>query len=428
MPGLANFTAAMLDEGTKTHNALQIADEVARLGASLATGSTMDLIQISVTSLAAQFPRTLDLVADVTLNPTFPQEEVERQRASRLANLLAQKSNPSQIASRVMAAALYGPAHPYGYVDLGTEASNKALTRDAMVDFWKQHIVPGNAALVVVGAISRKQLEALTAKAFAGWTGKAAPGNTLPAARGTSAKLVIVDMPGAAQTQVRVASIGVPRSTPDFEALEVMNALLGGLFTSRINLNLREDKGYTYGAFSTFVFRQDAGPFYVGAGVRTDATAPSVTEIYNEIKKMKDVEVTLDELTLGKDSLVRSMPGRFETTAQTVDSFATLFVYNLGLDYYSKYIERVGTLDAAGVHAAARKHLVPERMLVVAVGDRQKIEADLMKLNLGAMEVRDTEGTSSSLIAATVQPLVQEPTGERREEEEIFVRHVSVGA
>ena len=392
VPGLANFTAAMLDEGTKTRNALQIADEVARLGASLATGSTMDLIQISVTSLAPQFPRTLDLVADVTLNPTFPQEEVERQRASRLANLLAQKSNPSQIASRVMAAALYGPAHPYGYVDLGTEASNKALTREAMVDYWKQHIVPGNAALVVVGAVSRKQLEALTAKAFAGWTGKAAPGTTLPAARGTSAKLVIVDMPGAAQTQVRVASVGVPRSTPDFEALEVMNALLGGLFTSRINLNLREDKGYTYGAFSTFVFRQDAGPFYVGAGVRTDATAPSVTEIYNEIRKMKDVEVTLDELTLGKDSLVRSMPGRFETSAQTVDSFATLFVYNLGLDYYSKYIERIGTLNAAGVHAAARKHLVPERMLVVAVGDRQKIEADLAKLNLGPMELRDPEG------------------------------------
>ncbi len=392
MPGLANFTAAMLDEGTKTRDALQIADEVARLGASLATASTMDQIQIAVTSLAAQFPRTLDLVADVTLNPTFPQEEVERQRSTRLANLLAQKSNPSQIASRVMATALYGSAHPYGYLDLGTEASNKALTRDAMVDFWKQHIVPGNAALVVVGAISRKQLEPIAAKAFAGWTGKAAPARTLPAARGTSAKLVIVDVPGAAQTQVRVASIGVPRSTPDFEALEVMNALLGGLFTSRINLNLREDKGYTYGAFSTFVFRQEAGPFYAGAGVRTDATAPSVTEIYNEIRKMKDVEVTMDELTLGKDSLVRSMPGRFETTAQTVDSFRTLFVYNLGLDYYSKYIERIGSLDAAAVHTAASRHLVPDRMLVVAVGDRQKIEADLVKLNLGAMELRDTEG------------------------------------
>ena len=392
MPGLANFTAAMLDEGTKTRNALQIADEAARLGATLATASTMDQSQISVTSLAAQFPRALDLLADVAQNPTFPQEEVERQRANRLANLVAQKSNPAQIAARIMASALYGTAHPYGYTELGTEASNKAVSRAAMENYWKQQLVPGNAALVVVGAVSRKELEAMTTKAFAGWTGKAAARAKLPAPGGTAAKLVIVDMPGAAQTQVRVASVGVPRATPDFEALEVVNTLLGGLFTSRINLNLREDKGYTYGAFSTFAFRQEAGPFYVSAGVRTDATAPAVTEIYNEIRKMKDVEVTMDELTLGKDSLVRSMPGRFETTSQATASFATLFVYDLGLDYYSKYIERVLGIDAAAAHAAARKHLQPERMLVVAVGDRQKIEAELKKLNLGAAEYRDVDG------------------------------------
>ena len=392
MPGLANFTAAMLDEGTKTRNALQIADETARLGATLATASTMDQSQISVTSLAAQFPRALDLLADVAQNPTFPPEEVERQRASRLANLVAAKSNPAQIAARVMASALYGTAHPYGYTELGTEASNKAMSRATMEDYWKQQLVPGNAALVVVGAVSRKELEAMTTKAFAGWAGKAAARTKLPAPGGTAAKLVIVDMPGAAQTQVRVASVGVPRATPDFEALEVVNTLLGGLFSSRINLNLREDKGYTYGAFSTFAFRQEAGPFFVGAGVRTDATAPAVTEIYNEIKKMKDVEVTMDELTLGKDSLVRSMPGRFETTSQAAASFATLFVYDLGLDYYSKYIERVVGIDAAVAHAAARKHLQPERMLVVAVGDRQKIEAELKKLNLGAAEYRDVDG------------------------------------
>jgi zinc protease len=392
MPGLANFAAAMLDEGTKTRNALQIADEAAQLGATLATGSNMDSTQVSVTSLAAQFPGALDLVADVTLNPTFPQEEVERQRASRLANLVSLKSNPAQIASLVMASALYGTAHPYGYTEIGTDASNKVMSRDAMVGYWKQHLVPGNAALVVVGALSRKELEALAAKAFAGWSGKPSGRTALPAPQGTAAKLVIVDMPGAAQTQVRVAGVGVPRATPDFEAIEVMNALLGGLFTSRINLNLREDKGYSYGAFSVFAFRKEAGPFYAGAGVRTDATAPSVTEIYNEIRKMKDVEVTVDELTLGRDSLVRSMPGRFETTAQAADSFATLFVYGLGLDYYSKYIERVAAIDSGAVRGVARKYLLPERMLVVAVGDRQKIEADLMKLNLGPVELRDADG------------------------------------
>ena len=401
MPGLANFTAAMLDEGTKTRNALQIADETARLGATLATASTMDQSQILVTSLAGQFPRALDLLADVAQNPTFPQEEVERQRASRLATLVAQRSNPSQIAGRVMASALYGPAHPYGYPELGTEASNKAVSRAEMENYWKQQLVPGNAALVVVGAVSRKELEAMTTKAFAGWTGTAAARAKLSAPAGTTAKLVIVDMPGAAQTQLRVAGLGVPRATPDFEALEVVNTLLGGLFTSRINLNLREDKGYTYGAFSTFAFRQEAGPFFVGAGVRTDATAPAVTEIYNEIRKMKDVEVSMDELTLGKDSLVRSMPGRFETTSQAAASFATLFVYDLGLDYYSKYIERVVGIDAAAAHAAARKHLQPERMLVVAVGDRQKIEAELKKLNLGAAEYRDVDGNVVAAPAGT---------------------------
>ena len=392
MPGLANFTASMLDEGTTTRSSLAIADEAARLGTALITSSTMDQLRVSATSLAREFPSALQLLADVAIRPTFPPEEVERQRTSRLATLVSQNSNPSQIASRVMAAALFGPAHPYGYIDLGTEASNKAMTRDAMLDFWQRQLVPGNAALVVVGAVSRREVEALTTKAFADWNGKAAPSASMPAPGGTGAKLILVDMPGAAQTEVRVASIGAARATPDFEAIEVVNMILGGLFTSRINLNLREDKGYTYGAFSAFSMRREPGPFFVGAGVRVDATAPAVTEIFNEVRKMKDVQVSADELSLGKDSLVRSMPGRFETSAQAADSFSTVFVYALGMDYYSKYIERLGSIDGPAAHAAARKYLVPERLLVVAVGDRQKIEADLKKLNLGTIEYRDVEG------------------------------------
>ena len=392
MPGLANFTAAMLDEGTTTRSSLAIADEAARLGTALSTSSTMDQIRVSATSLGREFPSVLQLLADVALRPTFPPEEIERQRASRLATLVSQKSNPSQIAARVMAAALFGPAHPYGYIDLGTEASNKAMTRDVMIDFWKRQLVPGNAALVVVGAVSRGEVEALTTKAFADWNGKAAEAASMPAPGGTGAKLILVDMPGAAQTEVRVASIGAARATPDFEAIEVVNMILGGLFTSRINLNLREDKGYTYGAFSAFSMRREPGPFFVGAGVRVDATAPAVTEIFNEVRKMKDVQVSADELSLGKDSLVRSMPGRFETSAQAADSFSAVFVYALGLDYYSKYIERLGRVDGPTAHGAARKYLVPERLLVVAVGDRQKIEPDLKKLNLGTIEYRDVEG------------------------------------
>jgi zinc protease len=172
-----------------------------------------------------------------------------------------------------------------------------------------------------------------------------------------------------------------------------MNMVLGGLFTSRINLNLREDKGYTYGAFSAFAFRKEPGPFYAGSGVRTDATAPSVSEILTEIRKMRDVQVTVDELALGRDSLVRSLPGRFETSAQAAGSLSTLYVYQLGLDYYAQYVERLLGVDAASVQASARKYLLPEQLLVVAVGDRQKIESDLKNLKLGAIEYRDTDGT-----------------------------------
>jgi zinc protease len=391
-PGLADFTVAMIDEGTDTRNALAIADEVARLGATLTTSSTMDQSRIAVTSLARQFPGALDLVADIAAHPTFPQEEVERQRASRLATLVAQKSSPTQIAARVMASAVFGPAHPYGYPEIGTDASNKAIGRDAMVSFWNAHFVPANAALVVVGAISRRELEPLATKAFSGWSGKPAAQGALPAPRGTDAKLIIVDLPNAAQTELRVATIGAARTTPDFEATEVMNTILGGLFTSRLNLNLREDKGYTYGAFSIFSFRRERGPFYARAGVRVDATAPAVSEMLNEIRKMNEAPVTADELSLGKESLVRSMPGRFETSAQAADSFSSLFVYDLGLDYYSKYLDRVMGIDAASAHTSAKKYLIPDRFVVVAVGDKQKIEADLKKLDLGSIEYRDVEG------------------------------------
>ena len=391
-PGLANFTAAMLDEGTTTRDALRIADDAARLGAALTTGSTMDSTQVAVTSLAPQFPAALELMADVTLHPTFPAAEVERQRASRLATLIAQKSNPAATVARVMAAALFGPGHPYGYTELGTEASNKSMTRESMLNFWQQRLVPGNAALVVVGAVSRKELEAMAAKAFSGWAGKLPARSAGTAPQGTAAKLIVVDTPGAAQTQLRVASLGVARATPDFEAIEVMNTILGGLFTSRINLNLREDKGYTYGASSVFVMRRNPGPFFVGAGVRTDATAAAVKEMLNEVRKMKEAPVSAEELALGKDSLVRSLPGRFETSAQAAASFATLFVYDLGLDYYTKYIQRLGAIDGDAVQAAAQKHLAPERLVVIAVGDRAKIEADLKNLNLGADEYRDADG------------------------------------
>jgi zinc protease len=291
-----------------------------------------------------------------------------------------------------MAAALYGPSHPYGFTELGTESANKAITRDDMQKFWAQNFVPNNAALIVSGQISAADLRPLAEKAFGDWARGTPAQPALGAPATTRARVVLVDKPGAPQTQVRVASIGVPRATPDYEALNVMNETLGGLFSSRINLNLREQHGYTYGARSQFLFRRSAGPFFVASGVRTDVTAPAVAEIFKEVRRIRESSLTPDELSLAKDSIVRSLPSEFETSSRMTGSAAAIFIYDLGLDYYTKAPGRLSAVTADQVRATAEKYLVPEKLLVVAVGDRARIGAELAKLNLGAVEVRSADG------------------------------------
>jgi zinc protease len=396
-PGLASFTASMLDQGTATRNALQIADEVARLGADLGGSSDADSSSVYARSLASNFPATLDLLADVVLHPAFPAEEVERLRGRRLAGLLQQRDDPSSIANKTMLAALYGTNHPYGFDNSGTEASVKAMTRDDLAAFWKQHFVPNNAALVVAGDITMPQLQALADKAFGGWargtvTGAVVPPSA-PGGRGPGqTRVIIVDKPGSPQTQVRVATVGAARSSPDFRPAQVMNLALGGLFGSRINMNLREAHGYTYGARSQFVFRKMPGPFLISSGVRTDVTAPAVSEMFNELRGMIDKPLSDTELKNAKEGLAQSLPGAFETSSDAVGNFANVFVYNLGLDYYTHYGEQVAAVTNAQTLEMARKYLVPSSMVVVAVGDRATIEPELRKLNLGPVEIRDADG------------------------------------
>ena len=392
LPGLANFTSAMLDEGTATRSAPQIADETAQLGAALNTNSSMDATFVSVSSLKKNFPAALSLLADVVLRPSFPQEEIDRQKASRSAQILQRRENPAIVSSQVIAAALYGWQHPYGYPEIGTEAAIKAANRDAMIAFWRQNFVPNNAALVVAGNISEAELKTLVGKEFGSWQKGTPAQPNLGSPATTKAKLVLVDKPGAQQTYLRVGRVGVPRSTPEYAALEVMNATLGGLFSSRINLNLREEHGYTYGAGSFFGYRKGAGPFQVVAPVRTDVTAAALGEIFKELRRMADAPMTPDELKLSIDSQVRSLPGLFETSANAAGSYANIYVYDLGLDYYAKLPAQLNAVTPAAAQAVAKKYLAPEQMLVVAVGDRAKIEPGLSKLNLTPVESRDPDG------------------------------------
>ena len=390
--GLASFVGEMLDEGTTTRGALEIADEVASLGATLTTGSTMDAMTVRSRSLLKNFEATLDVMSDVGLRPSFPAEEIDRQRTSRLGELVQGRDNPSRVAAEVMAAALYGPRHPYGYTEIGTESSLRGLMRDDMVAFWERHFVPGNAALVVAGDISMAELRVLAEEAFGAWEGEVHAPVALGEPETTPARVIVVDKPGAPQTQLRVASIGAARSSPDFRALQVMNMALGGLFSSRINMNLREEHGYSYGAYSAFVFRRGAGPFVAAAGVRTDATALSVTEVLSEIAGMAASPLGAEELQKAKDAMANSLPGAFETSLDAANSFSNVFVYNLGLDYYTEYAGQVHAVTAAQALDVARRYLVSDDLVVIAVGDRSAIEADLRALDLGRVEFQDAQG------------------------------------
>ena len=391
-PGLASFTANMLQQGTDTRNAIQIADEAALLGTALSSGASMDSSSVGASSLTKNFAGVLDLISDVVLHPTFPPDEVERRRASRIAAFADERSDPETIVVRTGVSALFGPHNPFGYDNSGTEPSIKAMTREDMMNFWKTNYVPNNAALVVSGNIPVDDLKALAESKFGTWKSGEFQAPQIGAPETTKAKIVLVDRPGAQQTMVRLLQLGVARATPDYAALEVMNSELGGLFSSRINMNLREEHGYTYGASSSFVYRRSLGYFVAGGGIRTDVTAPAVTEILKEIHRMIDTPMKPEELSLAKDSQSRSLPGIFETNSGEAGALSELFIYNLARDYFSNLPGRLNAVTAEDAEAVAKKYLHPDQLILVCVGDRAKIEPELVKLDLGAVEIRDADG------------------------------------
>ncbi|MBW8899322.1 MAG: insulinase family protein [Massilia sp.] len=392
LPGLSGFTAQMLEEGTTTRSAMQIADDVAQLGAFLNTASGADSTRVSLLSLSSNFGGALDVMADIALHPTFPEAEVERKRASRLGELSQQCEDPALVAAVAASRALYGDAHPYGQSELGGEAAIKGTRRQQLQEFWRQHYAPNNAALVVSGDIGRAELEALVESRFGGWQ-KGEVNATAPALTKTKApRLVVVDKPDSPQTALRVTTLAAARATPDYAPLQVMNAALGGLFSSRINNNLREEKGYSYGVFSQFQYRRAPGPFTVAGSVRTDVTGPSVREIFKEVRGMRERPMTAAELANARDSQVLSLPAQFDTNRGVGASLSNLFVYQLPLDYYSKLPASFAAVTADQVQAVAKRYLNLDAMTVVAVGDRKRIAPQLDKLKLGPPQLRDADG------------------------------------
>ena len=391
-PGLAGYTAGMLEEGTATRSAPRIADEIAQLGAFLGSASTVDASTVSLLSLRSTFAQALDVMADVVQHPAFPTAEVERQRAARIGELAQQRDDPALVAALAGNAALYGKHHPYGYGQLGTEQAIRATTRDDLHQFWRRHYAPSNAALIVSGDIDEDELRSLATARFGDWPRNEAAITALDEPAPSRARLVVVDKPGAPQTALRVSSVAAARKTPDYPAMQVMNAALGGLFSSRINLDLREEKGYSYGVFSSFRYNRAPGPFIIAGSVRTDVTGPSVSEIFKQVRGMRDRPLPAQELAGARDSQVYSLPGQFESNSGIGASLAETYVYGLPQDYWRSLPDQFRRVTAGQVQAVAKKYLDPGQMKVIAVGDRKAILPQLDTLELGEPELRDADG------------------------------------
>ncbi len=390
--GLASFTAQMMNEGTEKRTSPQLADDIAQIGATLTANSTADATTVTGGGLTKNADKLFDLLSDVALHPAFRAEEIERVRKRRMTTLLQQNDNPGVLANRVFVHEVYGDKSPYGFLETGTPASTMATTRDDMMKFYMSGFAPQASALVVAGDVTEAQLKALGTKYFGGWTGQATASKPPMVSSTLARRVVIVDKPNAPQSALRIGHAGLQRSHPDYVPVTVMNDILGGMFSSRINMNLREVHGYTYGAFTQFQFRRGTGPFVVGSMIRTDVTAPAVKEVFAELERMRMTEVSSDELSGAKETLERGLTAEFETTSRTAGTMSNLFVYGLPLDYYRGLPAKIAAVNAADVRRMAEKYLAPDRMVVVVAGDRAKIEPDLKKLDLGTVEAQDTEG------------------------------------
>ncbi|MHB1224701.1 MAG: M16 family metallopeptidase [Gemmatimonadaceae bacterium] len=385
--GLATLTASLLDEGAGGRDALGIADQVAYLGIGLGTGSGFDMSTVSLHAPTARLDSALALFADVALRPTFPPAELERLRQDRLTSLIQLRDRGPAIADRVFPAVLYGDDHPYGRPLTGTEATTKAITRADVQRFYDSVYRPNNATLIVVGDVAVDDIVRRAERVFGAWEARpvTAPRSSTPPAAGTS-RVYVVDKPGAAQSSVRIGAVGVARSTPDYFPLLVMNTILGGSFTSRLNQNLRETHGYTYGARSGFAMRTAAGPFLASAEVVAAKTDSSLIEFFRELRAIRDT-VPAEELEKARRFLQLQLPGDFETTGDIAAQLVPIALYDLPLDYYGSYSRRIGAVSQADVQRVARRYVDPDRLSVVIVGDRTSIEPTLRSADIAPLTV-----------------------------------------
>ena len=376
LPGLTDIMADLLPEGTETRTSREIAEEVARYGATLSAGATSDYTTVAASSLSAYADRILELLADVSLRPSFPDHELQLAKANAQQNLIAQRAQPSFLATEAVAHVLFGQ-HPYSVIS-PTAESIDALTREAVLAHHRSKFVPSNAVLVVAGDVRREELLGRLEELFGGWQGGPAPEADFPAPPERTGRVAyIVHRAGSAQSNIVVANPGIRRTDPDYFPVLVMHTILGGTASARLFMNLREEKGYTYGAYTQLDARRYAGSFRATAEVRTPVTGASLKEIYYELDRVRDEDVSEKELTDAKSYLTGVFPIRLETQEGLIEQLVQIRMHDLPEDYLHTYRENIQRVTREDVRRVAREYVTPDRAAVVVVGDAEQVRSQV---------------------------------------------------
>jgi zinc protease len=390
LEGLADLTAQALREGTSSRDGLKLALDLEALGTSIEAGADWDRTIVSMTVLKDKLDPAFEIFAEVLRAPAFDETDVERLKAERLAERMQILDEPRGLADESFSAFVYAAGSRYRDPMSGRTSSISKMSRDNVRDFYEAGYSPASVTIVVAGDVGIDEGLSIVEKALGSWSGT----NTLsrksadsPARR--SRALEIVAKPDAAQSELRIGHVGIPRSHSDYFDIVVMNAVLGGLFSSRINLNLREQHGYTYGASSYYDWRRQAGPFVISTAVQSEVTAAAITETLKEIERMQSEEIAQDELTLATSYLEGVFPIRYETTASIASALANLVTFKLPRDYYDVYRARIAGVTTGDVLRAARTHVKAEEIQIVVVGDPMLVKAPVEALGLGPVEARE---------------------------------------
>lgn len=391
--GVARLAAKLMLEGTEKYDGAELTERFEQLGASIDAEADWDEAAVTMTVMSDRLPSALALLGEVLRTPAFPQREVDRLKAERQAELLQLRAEPRGLADELFTRFLYTPTSRYARPDGGNEVSVAGIERAGVQSFYRTRYAPAATTLIVVGDVTVERAEELVQNALGGWSGNPPArinADASPARRDRAVH--IVAKADAPQSELRIGHVGIPRNHPDFFAVNVMNAVLGGLFNSRINLNLREAHGYTYGAFSVFDWRRQAGPFLVQTAVKSDITDAAAREVLLEIDRIRADRVGEDELSLATSYLDGVFPIRFETTTAIAAALSVLVVHGLPDDYYDRYRERVRGVTRDQILEAARRHLHPEALQLVAVGDPAVIHDRLAAMQFGPVSLYDASG------------------------------------